>query len=333
MGGRVLLSASDLMRFSGCHQATAYDLQLLRDGGELPAGDDAEARILQAKGLAHEKAYLAKLKESGRPVVEIRRGSMQDCAHATRAALADGIDYVFQGALHAGLWGGWADFLERVDRPSALGTFSYEVADTKLKREITPKHVLQPVVYSDLLARVQGRAPEFAHIELGTGKRATIRLADYAAYARRAQRRLEGFVADPWPTRPIPCSDCGLCGWADRCQETWDRQDSLFNVANIARGQVMKLEDAGVRTMAELASLDHRIRGMAEALLHNLVALARVGTGGAYVGGHEQAVTCPLPHDELARVQRVAAPAWFPAGLAGPGDGVAGGSEWPSGAK
>ncbi len=36
------------------------------------------------------------------------------------------------------------------------------------------------------------------------------------------------------------------------------------------------------------------------ALLHNLVAGARVGTRGAYLGGHEQAISRPLPHDELA---------------------------------
>ncbi len=37
----------------------------------------------------------------------------------------------------------YADFLERVARPSKLGDFSYEVVDTKLKRSPDPKHLLQ----------------------------------------------------------------------------------------------------------------------------------------------------------------------------------------------
>jgi hypothetical protein len=70
------------------------------------------------------------------------------------------------------------------------------VTDTKLKRRPHPKHVLQLALYSDLLAEVQGVAPEHAHVELGDGSRATIRLADVSAYARRVRARLEAFVAD-----------------------------------------------------------------------------------------------------------------------------------------
>ncbi|MEP2436381.1 MAG: hypothetical protein ABJH93_05720 [Roseibium sp.] len=101
---------------------------------------------------------------------------------------------VFQGAFLSDSWGGWSDFLMRVERPSALGEFSYEVADTKLKRQPHPKHVLQLVLYSDLLTEIQGAIPEFAHVELGTGERATLRLADYAHYARaaRAPRGIRG---------------------------------------------------------------------------------------------------------------------------------------------
>src|SRR3546814_20368330 len=82
-----------------------------------------------------------------------------------------------------------------VERPSLLGPFSYEVTDTKLKRKAHPKHVLQLVLYSDLLAEIQGVMPEHAHVQLGNGTRATLRLADYAHYARGARAKLEAFVA------------------------------------------------------------------------------------------------------------------------------------------
>lgn len=274
--GNILFSATDLMRFMGCPHATQLDLLRMRGEGPEPGEDTEDAALLQKQGDAHEAAHLEKLKASGRGVIEIERGDLPRNSDETRAALATGEDVVFQGAFLSGNWGGWSDFLERVESPSALGPFSYEVADTKLKRRPHPKHVLQLVLYSDLLAEIQGCAPEFAHVELGTGERATLRLADYAHYARAARQRLEAFAAEPAPTRPVPCSDCALCRWADHCKSVWVAEDSLFNVANIAKGQVKKLEAAGIGTMAALAELDHPIRGMAENTRLRLVTQARL---------------------------------------------------------
>jgi len=276
VGGQILFSATDLMRFMGCAHATTLDLSRLRGEGPEPREDSEDAALLQKQGDAHEAAHLARLGAAGRGIVEIARGDLMQNAATTRAALAAGPEVVFQGAFLSGNWGGWSDFLERVDRSSALGVFSYEVADTKLKRRPHPKHVLQLVLYSDLLTEIQGVAPEFAHVELGDGTRATLRLADYAAYARMARARLEGFVAEPTPTRPIPCSDCGLCRWADYCESVWQAEDSLFNVANISRGQVKKLEAAGIVTMEALANLDHPVRGMAENTRLRLTTQARL---------------------------------------------------------
>lgn len=276
LDGSIFLSATDLMRFMGCPHATNLDLAHMRGTGPQPGETTEDAALLQKQGDVHEAAHLAHLKEAGRTVIEIERGKLGENAEATRESLAAGPDVVFQGALLSGNWGGWSDFLERVETPSALGPFSYEVADTKLKRRADPKHVLQLVLYSDLLTEIQGAAPEFAHVELGDGTRASLRLADYSAYARMARQRLEAFVADPPLTRPMPCADCGLCRWADHCEGVWQAEDSLFNVANISRSQVKKLEAAGVGTLEALSKLDHPIRGLAENTQARLIIQARL---------------------------------------------------------
>ncbi|WP_246729309.1 TM0106 family RecB-like putative nuclease [Rhizobium ruizarguesonis] len=270
------MSASDLMRFMGCNHATTLDLAYMRGNGPVPRADSDDAALLQKQGDAHEAAHLAKLKASGASVIEIVRSDLAENARETQAALATGPQIVFQGALLGDNWGGWSDFLERVERPSDLGAFSYEVTDTKLKRRPHPKHVLQLVLYSDLLAQIQGIAPEFANVELGDGSRARLRLAEYQAYARMARQRLEAFLNEPVPTRPIPCADCPLCRWADHCESHWQAEDSLFNVANITRTQVKKLEAAGVTTMEGLAGVDQPIRSMAEATRARLVTQARL---------------------------------------------------------
>ena len=275
-GGAVRLSASDLMRFTGCAHATHLDLEHLHGRGPEPAEDSADADLLQRHGDAHEAQHLARLKGRGEVAEIDKEQPFHQAVETTVVALRSGEPVVFQGALEGGAWGGWSDFLERVEEPSDLGTFSYEVADTKLKRKPAPGHVLQLVLYSDLLARVQGRAPERAHVELGDGSRFSFRLAEYAAYARQARERLEAFVARPWATRPVPTAACPLCRWRDHCADRWKAEDSLFEVAGITRSQVAKLEAAGVATLAALAEREERVPKLAPPTLDRLRLQARL---------------------------------------------------------
>ena len=53
------------MRFQDCAHATTLDLRLLKGEALVPAEDTASARMIQAKGDAHERAYLDTLKASG----------------------------------------------------------------------------------------------------------------------------------------------------------------------------------------------------------------------------------------------------------------------------
>ncbi|WP_198586174.1 TM0106 family RecB-like putative nuclease [Roseovarius salinarum] len=283
---RIRLSASDLMRFMSCAHASRLDLERLHGGGPEPAADSEDAELLQRHGDAHEAAHLDALRASG-DVTEIDTDQpFPEAVEATRAALRAGPEVVFQGALEGGAWGGWSDFLERVDVPSDLGPWSYEVADTKLKRKPSPAHLLQLALYSDLLAPLQGRIPENAHVLLGDGSRASFRLPEYADYARQARDRLERFVANPWPTRPIPCATCDLCRWRDHCAEVWEREDSLFLVAGISRSQVAKLEAAGITTMAGLAEQEERVPRLAGPTLDRLRLQARLQTDRAAKGPH-----------------------------------------------
>lgn len=263
--GELRLSASDLMRFKGCRHATTLDLRHMEVGDLEPAADGEEAELLQRQGDAHELAFLEELRATGQTIAEIPKDgmSLERSVERTLEALREGPDVVFQGALLGGGWGGYSDFLERVDRPSSLGPFSYEVVDTKLKRKPDPKHVLQLALYSDLLAAVQGVHPESAHLQLGDGARFTVRLAEVASYARHARAVFEAFLRDRPATRPEPVSACALCRWKEHCKAEWDRTDSLALVAGISRSQRAKIESAGLSTLTALAGNADRIPRMA----------------------------------------------------------------------
>ena len=151
-------------------------------------------------------------------------------------------------------WHGISDFLVRVNEPSDLGSWSYEAWDTKLARhEPKPYFVLQLCFYTERLATIQGREPEWMTSSsaparkiasgIGTSRRITVPCA--AASWRRRRRRAD--------TYPYPVSHCALCEHDSGCRARREADDHLSLVAGIRRTQVERLEDAGIRTVAALA--------------------------------------------------------------------------------
>ena len=195
--GRRLYSASDLVNFLGCPHASTLDVRQLTEPVDFP-DDDAQTKLLQEKGLAHERDYLESLRAQGRSIVEVAdAGSVKDRAARTLAAMCSGVDVVYQGALLSDPWHGYSDFLLKTDGASALGEWAYDVADTKLSRSAKPSHVLQLCVYADLLASAQGAAPKMLHVVLGGGGKASLRPSSVQHYYAIAKRRFEGFAAQP----------------------------------------------------------------------------------------------------------------------------------------
>ena len=273
--GGVRLSASDLIRFAACTHASRLDFDYLNGIGPEPADEDQEARILSELGIQYELKFLQDLEAEGKTCIKIidevgKHASFDEYVQTTRSALFRGSDVIYQGAFAGEHWGGYVDFLIRVERRSELGNYAYEVLDTKLKRSPDPAHILQLVVYSDLLADIQGVAPEYMHVQLGTNVRASYRLSEFVHYVRAMQRRLETLLAHPRDTRPVPCTLCDRCRWRDDCTGNWKKTDSLYQIAGIRKDQVSKLEKAGVSTMTGLARSDGQIPALAAQTLADL---------------------------------------------------------------
>lgn len=252
----LLFSASDLLNFMGCRHSTSLDLRRLIDP-VVVAPSDPMADFLARKGIEHERAYLETLRRSGRSVAELdEKTPLERRVAHTREAMRDGIDIIYQGALLRAPWHGYSDFLERVERPSGLGRWSYEVLDTKLARRAKPKHVIQLSVYSTLVGFEQGVAPEFMHVVLGDGTKAPFRVSDFVYYQQTAALRLLAFAGAPTSTVPEPCGHCELCRWRDHCTAEWEAADHLSLVARITRIQTRKFHTAGVTSVQALALVD-----------------------------------------------------------------------------
>jgi predicted RecB family nuclease len=253
---RFLFSPSDLGSFLACEHLTQLELAVALREGRRPSYENAYAELLRRKGQEHEEAFLAALREAGRTVVEVRLDAVRDFEAGTRRtaeAMRAGADYVYQAVFFAHGWRGIADFLERIDRPSALGPWSYQVLDTKLARHPRPEHALQLSFYSLALEETQRLAPDLAYVVLGTRERVPIRLADVTAYFRRVRERF-GAAVDARPaTGPYPCHHCSFCDFRRLCEDRLEREDHVVRVAGIHRGQVKRLFAGGISTLTALA--------------------------------------------------------------------------------
>src|SRR5207244_3815122 len=147
-----------------------------------------------------------------------------------------------------GVCGGLADFV------AVHADASYEVLDTKLARRAKASHVIQLCFYTEQLARIQGRWPEWMHVVNGLSERESFRPQDFLAYYHRLKRRFLDAVESRRLTYPYPVDHCSLCEFLVLCKEQWERDEHLSLVAGIRRTQVDRLNAAGIATLGDLAT-------------------------------------------------------------------------------
>ena len=267
--GRLAFSATDLSRHLSCHHLTSLRRAVALGEAEPPTPyDDPRADVLKQRGIEHEQRLLERVAREGRaveivtpPETPVWQRDREAATARTREAMRRGVDIVYQGRLQDEdrRWSGYPDFLLRVDAPSVLGGWSYEVLDAKLARIAKGEALLQLLLYSDLLAQVQGARPEWMHLALGgtDGPReASFRVVEYSAYYRAVRRRFEAHAAEPPETYPEPVEHCALCDWKQDCADRRRADDHLSLVAGITHSQRRRLDERGVTTMAVLGTLD-----------------------------------------------------------------------------
>src|SRR5438132_3875357 len=282
--GRLSVSPTDLTGFLECEHLTQQELAAARGEVTRPQRDDPELLVLTRRGLEHEARHLDGLRTDGRRVVQFpfpdgTLASLTEAHTQTVAALKEGADVIYQGTFFDGRSRCHPDFLLQVGRPSALGSYSYEVADTKLARKAKAAAVLQCCVYAEQLAAAQGVAHEHLRLILGDRSEEELRFKDYAAYYRSVKRQFEETVLAPAiSTYPDPVSHCRICRWLEVCKQRRQADDHLCLVAGMRRDQTRRLNEAGIGTVTALAvsPVEQPVGGVNDAALARLRQQARL---------------------------------------------------------
>ncbi|MFZ5890651.1 MAG: TM0106 family RecB-like putative nuclease [Myxococcota bacterium] len=282
---------TDLTALLSCEHLVALERSVHEGTLERVYRDDPALELLRLRGLAHEERYLKKLAAEGKNVVSIAANAEQRDGEfwargiaKTLEAMRAGAEVIYQAPLSAGGYSGIADFLLRVETPSQLGAWSYEVLDAKLAVDTKAITILQLCLYSELIERVQGVWPRRMAVLTGSGAIEHYCSDHYRAYYTDVRRWFEACARDERAgTYPEPVDHCDVCSWWANCDKRRRADDHLSLVPRISRRQRGVLARNGVATMTALSSLPAdgpRLEGMARLSLERLREQARIQVQG-----------------------------------------------------
>jgi predicted RecB family nuclease len=253
-----MFSATDIASFLACRHTATLARAESRNEITKPFFKNQTIDLLRTLGLEHEQRFLRGLAEKGGlSIAQIATsGNWKDAVAETLQALRQGVDAVYQGTFLDPPWGGRSDFLVRVNTPSALGSWSYEVVETKLARSTKATALVQLCFYSDLLARIQGMEPQWMHVVLGgTADPEPFQVQRYIAYFRKVRGEFEKAWKIETDTYPEPVEHCDVCSWFSVCDARRRADDHTSLVAGISRNQRKALAEHSIGTVAALAKL------------------------------------------------------------------------------
>ncbi len=249
--------ATDIASYLACRHTATLGRAESRHEISKPFFDSPSVDLLRKLGLEHEQRYLLELTEKNLGIARIDIGNgWEDAVAKTVNAMREGIDVVYQATFLHAPWGGRADFLLRVDKPSNLGTWSYEVVETKLARSTKATALVQLCFYSDLLLRIQGVEPQWMHVILGGATPPErFQVQRYIAFFRKVRDEFESAWKLDIDTYPEPTEHCEVCSWFSLCDTRRRDDDHPSLVAGISRNQRKALAGRAVTTVTDLASL------------------------------------------------------------------------------
>ena len=257
----IYLSATDLVGHLNCNRLTELNVQVATGQMNRPDNYDPLLEILRERGHRHEQAYFEHLKSSGYDISIIDGVEIDSTSVGTTIdAMKEGREIIAQAALQNERWRGRADFLRRVEVPSSLGSYSYEIIDTKLARETKGGTVLQLCLYAEMLGVIQGLVPQHVYVVAPWSdfEDQKYRVDDYYAYYRTVRLAAENSAITEIEvsTYPNPKAHCDVCSWRSDCEVIRRDDDHLSLVANISKNQITELQNNGFDTLQKLGEID-----------------------------------------------------------------------------
>lgn len=227
---------------------------------------------LFADGLRHEQVLLGKLEAQGHRIARLPGQQTAADYAATKAAMADGFDFIHQASLCNDEIRGSADLLRRIEQPSELGPWSYIPIECKLASKPKTTFLVQASAYCELLTPLLGARPDHFELYLGGGRFQRYATDQFWAWYQLLRQRYRSF-REGFDPQAIPEDMPGDHGsWSAFIEQRLAEQRDLMLVANMRQSQRQKLRAAGITTIDALAAhpAGAAVPGVSPESLHEL---------------------------------------------------------------
>ena len=265
---------SHIYMMHGCEHALY--LEFFGDR-ERKVGPDDSLRLLFDRGNLHEKKVAEKLVY---PEPEYEITDWQTGFQRTLELLRQGVEGVYQAVLLDKKYLGKPDLLRKVDTPSELGDWSYEVGDIKSSKKIKLEQVMQVTFYSFLLEAVQGVRPEKGFIILGNGSEETFLTDDYYWMLLDLLDEIDEILGGERQTFFHIRGACDACAWREYCSELAEAQEDISLIYGLTQVQKRLLVPHGITNINDAAGMEikkiSKTKGLSEASLSKLKRQAEV---------------------------------------------------------
>ena len=188
-----LISPSDLNNFVACKFTIKNEIKFHKK--EITKiSQSVNDKLWKEMGIEHEKKHFKLLKDKYKKHITIETDlDENERVLETIKAMKMGLDLIYHAYLMDGELRGEADFLIG-DTPSDLGNYSYEVYDTKITRNIRPRHVTQITAYSDMLGKIQKLLPKKMYIIDGSDVEHSFKTIEYIDLFNHGKKSLSNFI-------------------------------------------------------------------------------------------------------------------------------------------
>ncbi|MCY0900357.1 MAG: AAA domain-containing protein [Firmicutes bacterium] len=217
----------------------------------------------------------------------------------TQEALRRGDEHLLHPVLWDRPWLAMPDMLVRVNAPSSLGAYRYDVVKLLGSQESVIDALLIAALEADLLHGLQG-ASTAIQLKGSDGSVRSFSSADVVHYVRRLKNRLYGDLTNTCDSYPDPVPACRQCLWLPVCEAQRRQDDHLTYVAEITRTEMRALQKAGIRTLTALAETTAtEIPGLSSGALERLKRQAQIQLQGKLSGSPVMWWRSPSREDRL----------------------------------
>jgi uncharacterized protein len=191
---------------------------------------------------------------SDRPdVAEVTAEDPDEAFRQTLAFMREGRATIYGGVLVDKHWVGHPDMLARVEGTSVLGSHYYVAADVKRTREVRDEYKFQGCFYAELLAKIQGTKPTQGYVITPNGDALAYSIEDFETEYKLALDDIEAIVAGKRPVHFVTGA-CKQSPWFSECRLASHACNELSVLNRVWNEEVLRLAEAGVATVEDLAS-------------------------------------------------------------------------------